>query len=193
MKDLYKFNIPKKNVENVKEAKKLNQVNTRKKQFIIIAIIFFLIVAISLKLLLAENPANAKEIIESENTSKKKHKADAKSDSKKMLFTFYDHLKNESVKVNILPFAQRNRYKYSYIYQIVSFKNINKTNHYVKKMKAEGLEPKFKKIGSWIIMYIGPYDNIRAVASDIIKLQRIGLNGGLIREISHKNWDKSHL
>ena len=101
-----------------------------------------------------------------------------------MVFTFYDHLKNESVEVDTAPSAQRAQYKYSYIYQIASFRNMNETSYYVKKMKAQGLEPQFKQVGSWIRMYIGPYDNTRAIAPDVIKLQKMGLNGGFTREIS---------
>ena len=101
-----------------------------------------------------------------------------------MVFTFYDNLKNESVEVDAAPSAQRAQYKYSYIYQIASFRNMNEASYYVKKMKAQGLDPQFKQVGSWIRMYIGPYDSTRAIAPDIIKLQRMGLNGGFTREIS---------
>ena len=194
MKDLSKFNIPKKNTENAKEAEKpQEQINTRKKKLVIIAIVCLLTVAIGSKLvnkhlkkkkaqeqaLLAESPANKKE-----TAIKQKSKEDAKSNSKKMVFTFYDNLKNESVEVDAAPSAQRAQYKYSYIYQIASFRNMNEASYYFKKMKAQGLEPQFKQVGSWIRMYIGPYDSTRAIAPDIIKLQRMGLNGGFTREIS---------
>ncbi|MGQ4006507.1 SPOR domain-containing protein [Francisellaceae bacterium CB300] len=200
MKDLSKFNIPKKNLENAKEAEKKQQpVNTKKKKLVIIAIVCLLTVAVGSKLinkhlkkkkaqeqaLLAESPANKKETTDSKETvTKQKPKEDAKSDSKKMVFTFYDHLKNESVEVDAVPSAERAQYKYSYIYQIASFRNMNEASYYVKKMKAQGLEPQFKQVGSWIRMYIGPYDSTRAIAPDIIKLQRMGLNGGFTREIS---------
>jgi len=200
MKDLSKFNIPKKNVENAKEAEKLQQpINTKKKKLVIIAIVCLLTVAVGSKLvnkhlkkkkaqeqaLLAESPANKKETTDSKETAiKQKSKEDAKSNSKKMVFTFYDNLKNESVEVDAAPSAQRAQYKYSYIYQIASFRNMNEASYYVKKMKAQGLEPQFKQVGSWIRMYIGPYDSTRAIAPDIIKLQRMGLNGGFTREIS---------
>ncbi len=197
MKDLSKFNIPKKNTENAKEAEKpQEQINTRKKKLVIIAIVCLLTVAIGSKLvnkhlkkkkaqeqaLLAEIPANDKEVVNTKTTTKKN--TNAKSDSKKMVFTFYDHLKNESVEVDTTPSAQRAQYKYSYIYQIASFRNMNEINYYVKKMKAEGLEPQFKQVGSWIRMYIGPYDSTRAIAPDVIKLQKMGLNDGFPREIS---------
>ena len=201
MKDLSKFDIPKKNVEADKEEQKpQEQVNTRKKKLVVIAIVCLLTVAVGSKLvnkhlkkkkaqeqeqaLLAESPANDKGAIDTIAAAKKKSKADEKSDSKKMVFTFYDHLKNESVEVDASPSAQREQYKYQYIYQIASFRNMNEASYYVKKMKAEGLEPQFKQVGSWIRMFIGPYDNTRAIAPDVIKLQKMGLNGGFTREIS---------
>ena len=76
MKDLSKFNIPKKNVEDNKEAvKPQQQVNTKKKKLVVIAIVCLLAVAVGSKLvnkqlkekkaqekaLLAESPANKKE------------------------------------------------------------------------------------------------------------------------------------
>ena len=110
MKDLSKFNIPKKNLENAKEAEKKQQpVNTKKKKLVIIAIVCLLTVAVGSKLinkhlkkkkaqeqaLLAESPANKKETTDSKETvTKQKPKEDAKSNSKKMVFTFYDNLKN---------------------------------------------------------------------------------------------------
>jgi len=199
MKDLSKFNIPKKNVEADKEEQKpQEQVNTRKKKLVVIAIVCLLTVAVGSKLvnkhlkkkkaqeqaLLAENPVNKKDAADTEATADKKAKADAKADSKKMTFTFYDHLKNESVEVDASPSAQRAQYKYQYIYQIASFRNMNEASYYVNKMKAQGLEAQFKQVGSWIRMYIGPYENTRAIAPDVIKLQRMGLNGGFTREIS---------
>lgn len=199
MKDLSKFDIPKKKIEASKQAEKpQEQVNSRKKKLVVIAIVCLLAVAVGSKIvnkhlkkkktqeqaLLAVSPENKKDIVETKTTPKKKAKADEKSDSKKMIFTFYDHLKNESVEVDAAPSAQRAHYKYQYIYQIASFRNMNETSYYVKKMKAQGLEPQFKRVGSWIRMYIGPYDSTRAIAPDIIKLQRMGLNGGFTREIS---------
>lgn len=199
MKDLSKFNIPKKNVEDNKEAvKPQQQVNTKKKKLVVIAIVCLLAVAVGSKLvnkqlkekkaqekaLLAESPANKKEAVASNATTKQESKANTKLDNKKMVFTFYDHLKHDSVQVYLSHSAQRDQYKYSYIYQVASFRNMNETSYYVKKLKAEGLEPKFKQVGSWIRMYIGPYDSTRAIAPDVIKLQKIGLNGGFAREIS---------
>ena len=198
MKDLSKFDIPKKSTKNNKEVEKPQQINTKKKKLVIIAIVCLLTIAVGSKLinkhlkkkkaqeqaLLAESPTNKKETSDNKTTTKQKPKANAESDSKKMVFTFYDHLKNESVEIDASPSAQRDQYKYSYIYQIASFRNMNETGYYVKKMKAQGLEPQFKQVGSWIRMFIGPYDNTRAIAPDIIKLQRMGLNGGFTREIS---------
>lgn len=102
----------------------------------------------------------------------------------KMVFTFYNSLKHDSVEVDVQPDAQRVQYKYTYIYQIASFRNMDEASWYVKKMKEDGLNPQFQRVGNWIRMYIGPYDSKRAMAPDIIKLQRIGLNGGFPREIS---------
>lgn len=102
----------------------------------------------------------------------------------KMVFTFYNSLKHDSVEVDVQPDAQRAQYKYTYIYQIASFRNMDEASWYVKKMKEDGLNPQFQRVGNWIRMYIGPYDSKRAMAPDIIKLQRIGLNGGFPREIS---------
>ncbi len=201
MKDLSKFNIPKKKTENNKETEKPQQpVNNKKKKLVIIAIVCLLSIAVGSKLinkhlkkkkaqeqaLLAESPANKKETaLESkETTTQQKSDENAKSNSKKMVFTFYDNLKNESVEVDAAPATQRAQYTYQYIYQVASFRNMNETSYYVKKMKSKGLEPKFKQVGGWIRMYIGPYDSSRAIAPDIIKLQRMGLNGGFTREIS---------
>lgn len=198
MKDLSKFDAPKKNTANTQETKEPQQTtNPKKKKIIVITIIALLAIAVGSKLinkhlkkksqeqaLLAKSPANKKDIAENEATKDKKTKEKEKPTSNKMIFTFYDHLKNESVEVDASPSAQRDQYKYSYIYQIASFRNMNETRHYVQKMEKVGLKPKFKKVGSWIRMYIGPYDNKRAIAPDIIKLQRMGLNGGFTREIS---------
>ena len=199
MKDLSKFNIPKKNAEAAREEQKSQQQgSTRKKKLVVITIVCLLSIAVGSKLvnkhlkkkkaqeqaLLAKSPTNEKNAVNTEVSADKKTKANAKSDSKKMIFTFYDHLKNESVEVDTSPSAQREQYNYQYIYQIASFRNMNEARYYVNKMKAEGLVPQFKQVGSWIRMYIGPYDNTRAIAPDIIKLQKMGLNGGFSREIS---------
>jgi cell division protein FtsN len=101
-----------------------------------------------------------------------------------MVFTFYDNLKKEAVSVDVEPQKASTQYKYTYIYQVASFRNMNEASYYIRKMKKVGLIPHFKKVGSWVRMSIGPYDTKRDIAPDVIKLQRIGLNGGYAREMS---------
>ena len=112
----------------------------------------------------------------------------------KMTFTFYERLKKDSVKIDIES-NDNKKFEYTYIYQIASFRSMKEAEWYVKKMKEYKLIPKFEQVGDWIRMYIGPYKSKRSIAPDIIKLQKIGLNGGFIKEISktkiNKNYDKN--
>ena len=109
--------------------------------------------------------------------------SDEEPDSDKMTFTFYDNLKHETVTVDAVPASQRTQYKYTYIYQIASFKSMEEARGYVQKAESVGLEPKFEQVGNWIRMYIGPYDSKRATQVDIIKLQKVGINMGFTREM----------
>lgn len=197
MKDLSRFNIPKKEPEPEKDVKKVAPGSKKKKIIVIVAIVCLLIIAVSSKLVnkhlkklkalekaTAEKNISAKEIDKETQDTEKKPALDEEKKKNKMIFTFYDHLKNEQVEVDASPQTQRAQYKYTYMYQVASFRNMNETKYYAEKMKTVGLEPQYKQVGSWIRMYIGPYDTKRAIAPDIIKLQRIGLNGGFTRELS---------
>ncbi|QIV96333.1 sporulation related protein [Allofrancisella inopinata] len=197
MKDLSRLNIPKKPKDSSEQTQKPITSNTRRKKIIILFIVGLLSIAVASKIInkhLKKQKAQEKVQIETNNISNmekssskqtdSKQKTDSKDNDNKMVFTFYDNLKNESVIVDAKPQAQRAQYKYTYVYQIASFRNMNETTYYVKRIKEAGLEPKFEHVGNWIRMYIGPYDSTRAMAPDIIKLQRIGLNGGFTREIS---------
>ncbi|MED7788467.1 SPOR domain-containing protein [Francisella sp. 19X1-34] len=204
MKDLSKLDIPKKQKNEVPQEPQKPKLN-KKKKLLIIGIVCLLCIAVASKLInkhLKKIKAEEKAKIElqADKSQTKKITKDSKVDKKtngdqkpdfsentpsgKMVFTFYDNLKHDSVSVNVEPEAKRAQYKYTYIYQVASFRHMNETSWYVSKMKKDGLDPKFKRVGNWIRMYIGPYDSKRAMAPDIIKLQRIGLNGGFPREIS---------
>ena len=204
MKDLSKLDIPKKQKNNVQQEPEKPKLN-KKKKLLVVAVVCLLSVAVASKLInkhlkkiKAEEKAKIEQQVdkkETKDTSKdteqdQKANSDQKPDfsedtpSGKMVFTFYDNLKHDSVSVNVEPETKRAQYKYTYIYQVASFRHMNETSWYVKKMKENGLDPKFKRVGNWIRMYIGPYDSKRAMAPDIIKLQRIGLNGGFPREVS---------
>lgn len=213
MKDLSKLDAPKKPKNTVQQEPEKPKA-TKKKKLLIVAVVCLLGVAVASKMInkhlkkikaeeqkaKAELQAQQQEAKDAtKNTDKdstsEKQNSDQKPDftektkSDKMVFTFYDNLKHDSVEVDVEPQATRAQYKYTYIYQIASFRNMNETSWYVRKMKEDGLNPQFKKVGSWIRMYIGPYDSKRAMAPDIIKLQRIGLNGGFPREISKTKID----
>ena len=196
MKDLSRLDIPKKTAkDSLQEPQK--QKNLKKKKILIVLIVCLLIIAAVSKLInkhlkkIKAEQEKAKIVLQAEKTpNNKKNNQTANLSTKentsndKMVFTFYDNLKHDSVEVDVVPESQRAQYKYIYIYQIASFRNMDETNWYVKKMKEDGLNPQFERVGNWIRMYIGPYDSKRAMAPDIIKLQRIGLNGGFPREIS---------
>ncbi|QIW10599.1 SPOR domain-containing protein [Francisella sp. LA112445] len=204
MKDLSKLDIPKKQKNEVPQEPEKPKLN-KKKKLVIIAVVCLLCIAVASKLinkhfkkLKAEEKAKIEQLADKSETKKtsKDTNPDKKADSDKkkgfsentpsgkMVFTFYDNLKHDSVNVNVEPEAKRAQYKYTYIYQVASFRNMDETSWYVSKMKKVGLNPQFKRVGNWIRMYIGPYDSQRAMAPDIIKLQRIGLNGGFPREVS---------
>ena len=206
MKDLSRLDIPKKiakdNLQKIPQPK-----NTKKKKILIALAVCLVILAIAAKLInkhlkkikAEQEKAKIELQAEKNQTSKtldNKQSSKATNDQSadltakengsndKMVFTFYNNLKHNSVEVDVVPETQRAQYKYTYIYQIASFRNMDETTWYVKKMKEGGLNPQFERVGNWIRMYIGPYDSKRAMAPDIIKLQRIGLNGGFPREIS---------
>ncbi|WP_150466979.1 SPOR domain-containing protein [Francisella sp. SYW-9] len=202
MKDLSKLDIPKKQKSEVPQEPKKTKLN-KKKKLLIIGVVCLLCIAVASKLInkhLKKIRAEEKAKIELQTDKNKTATKDSKPDKKtnsdqkpnfsentpsgKMVFTFYDNLKHDSVSVNVEPEAKRAQYKYTYIYQVASFRNMDETSWYVSKMKKVGLNPQFKRVGNWVRMYIGPYDSKRAMAPDIIKLQRIGLNGGFPREIS---------
>ncbi len=209
MKDLSRLDIPKKTTkENPQELQK--PTGSKKKKIVIAAVVCLLVIAVASKLVnkhlkkvkAEEEKAKAElQVDQSNNSAETQDNKDdstqtdaTNSDQKldfsengsggKMVFTFYNSLKHDSVEVDVQPDAQRAQYKYTYIYQIASFRNMDEASWYVKKMKEDGLNPQFQRVGNWIRMYIGPYDSKRAMAPDIIKLQRIGLNGGFPREIS---------
>jgi cell division protein FtsN len=206
MKDLSKFDTPKKTKINTPVEPEKPKTN-KKKKLIIIAIVCLLSIAVVSKLinkhlkkikaqeqkaqaeLQAETskPTNTdadKNIKSVQKDAEQKPDFSEKTPSGKMIFTFYDNLKHDSVEVNVEPQAERAQYKYTYIYQVASFRNMDETKYYTKKLEQVGLKPEFKRVGDWIRMYIGPYDSKRAIAPDVIKLQRIGLNGGFPREVS---------
>lgn len=211
MKDLSRLNIPKK-TDNKVQPEPEKPKATKKKKIVVIAVVCLLCIAVAskfinkhLKKVKAEEQKAQQELqVKNEDTAPVKSDnkegttsaketatppeqataAKKKKSNDKMVFTFYNNLKHNSVDVDVEPQAARTQYKYTYIYQIASFRNMDETNWYVKKMKEDGLNPQFKKVGNWVRMYIGPYDSKRAMAPDIIKLQRIGLNGGFPREIS---------
>ncbi|AJC48689.1 SPOR domain-containing protein [Allofrancisella guangzhouensis] len=198
MKDLSRLNIPQKPKDSLGQTQKPITSNTRRKKIIVLAIVSLLSIAVASKIInkhLKKQKNQEETQIETNTTVQQKQKdtneqvdskrkTNLKNDNNDMVFTFYDNLKNESVVIDAKPQAQRAQYNYTYVYQIASFRNMNETTYYVKKMKEAGLEPKFEHVGNWIRMYIGPYNSTRAMAPDIIKLQRIGLNGGFTREIS---------
>lgn len=206
MKDLSKLEFPKKPKQEAQREPEVPKAN-KKKKILIIAIVCLLSIAVASKLInkhlkkikIEEKKAQIEKQAEQSKANKDKQSIESsqektsnaespdftkKTPNGKMVFTFYDNLKHDSVKVDVEPQAQRAQYKYTYIYQIASFRNMNETSWYVKKMKEDGLNPQFKRVGNWIRMYIGPYDSKRAMAPDIIKLQRLGLNGGFPREVS---------
>ncbi|MBK2356914.1 SPOR domain-containing protein [Francisella hispaniensis] len=201
MKDLSRLDIPKKTAkDSLQEPQKPK--NSKKKKILIALIVCLLVVAVVSKLInkhlkkikaeqekaKIELQAEKTQISKSPDNKKNNQTADLSTkentSNDKMVFTFYNNLKHDSVEVDVVPEAQRAQYKYTYIYQIASFRNMDETTWYVKKMKEDGLNPQFERVGNWIRMYIGPYDSKRAMAPDIIKLQRIGLNGGFPREMS---------
>lgn len=202
MKDLSKLDIPKKQKNEIQQSPEKPKLNKKKKILIIVVIILLGVAVTSkminkhLKKIKAEEKAKIEQQIDKKETkSSTKNTANEQktnnepevsenTPSGKMIFTFYDNLKHDSVSVNVKPESKRAQYKYTYIYQVASFRNLDETLWYVKKMKEDGLNPKFQRVGNWIRMYIGPYDSQRAMAPDIIKLQRLGLNGGFPREIS---------
>jgi len=201
MKDLSKLDTKKKIPQEVQEEPQKTKPSKRKK-LLIVAVVCLLGIAVASKIVnkhlkkikaeerKAKAEIQAKVAPKDEESSTPKQNNDQKPNftedtpSGKMIFTFYDNLKNDSVEVDVEPQAARAQYKYTFIYQVASFRNMNETSWYVKKMKEDGLNPQFKQVGNWIRMYIGPYDSKRAMAPDIIKLQRLGLNGGFAREIS---------
>ncbi|GMN89648.1 SPOR domain-containing protein [Francisella sciaenopsi] len=210
MKDLSRLDIPKKSTkENPQELQKPKGPSSKKKKIVIAAVVCLLVIAVASKLInkhlkkvkAEKEKAKAElQVDQSNNSTEAQDNNDTtqtdatnsdqnpdfskKNNNDKMVFTFYNSLKHDSVEVDVQPDAQRAQYKYTYIYQIASFRNMDETSWYVKKMKEDGLNPQFQRVGNWIRMYIGPYDSKRAMAPDIIKLQRIGLNGGFPREIS---------
>ncbi|AHH46153.1 cell division protein [Francisella tularensis subsp. holarctica PHIT-FT049] len=206
MKDLSRLDIPKKTAKDNSQEPQQPK-NTKKKKILITIVVCLLVVAVASKLvnkhlkkikaeqekakieLQAEKNQKSKTLDNKQSSEATNHQtADLSSkdnpSNDKMVFTFYNNLKHDSVEVDVVPEAQRAQYKYTYIYQIASFRNMDETSWYVKKMKEAGLNPQFERAGNWIRMYIGPYDSKRAMAPDIIKLQRIGLNGGFPREVS---------
>lgn len=206
MKDLSRLDIPKKIAKDNSQEPPQPK-NTKKKKILIALVVCLLILVVVSKLInkhfkkikAEQEKAKIELQAEKNKTSKtldNKQSSKATNDQSadltakengsndKMVFTFYNNLKHDSVEVDVVPETQRAQYKYTYIYQIASFRNMDETTWYVKKMKEDGLNPQFERVGNWIRMYIGPYDSKRAMAPDIIKLQRIGLNGGFPREIS---------
>ena len=205
MKDLSKLEILTKKPEfdenNPEKSKK--PTSNKKKKIIIIAIVCLLGIAVCSKLInkhlkkeraQAEQQASSNKSTSSKQTNSQKlppsttdnkpqqnSELSKKAPKHKMVFTFYNSLKHDNVIVNTTKEKQRAKYKYTYIYQIASFRNMDETKYYVEKIEKIGLKPKFKQVGDWIRMYIGPYNNTRAVETDVIKLQRIGLNGGFTR------------
>ena len=204
MKDLSKLTVTKKNTQADVLSAKVDSSNKKKKRIIIVAIVCLLAVAVGSKIANKHlkkkkyEQAKQEQILASTNTDDKTNKdiiKEAKASqkdsdmstvvhTKKMVFTFYNKLKKESVVIDVEPQKAKTQYKYTYIYQVTSFRNMNESSYYVKKMKSVGLVPEFKKVGSWIRMSIGPYNSKRDIAPDVIKLQKIGLNGGYTREIS---------
>lgn len=208
MRDLSKLDIPKKKQEEEVQQKQEVK-NTKKKKLVIVIVVLLLAVAVGSKIinkhLKNKKAEEAKAIAEStessqpsketsqklddQNTENSDDKANFNKDldiknADKMTFTFYNKLKNETVEVDAVPSSERAQYKYTYIFQVASFRNMNETKYYTQKMESVGLKPKFEEVGNWIRMYIGPYDSQRAMAPDIIKLQKVGINMGFTREIN---------
>ena len=191
MKDL--SNLDKITKNNNKKEVIIPIKNDKQKKILIIAVVaIILCIGIGSKLInkyrnvKAEKKQVKKELtIKAEKTKEETKLPSLKKNTNDMTFTFYTNLKkSETVDVEVNTKTKQAEYKYTYIFQIASFRNMNETKYYVQKLDSQGLKPKFQKVGNWIRMYIGPYSNKRAIAPDIIKLQRIGINSGFIREVS---------
>jgi len=204
MRDLSKFNIPKNPAANKVEIEQKSK-NSKKKILVITAVVVLLTIAVTskiinkhLKKLKAEEAAVAEMVsddnkalstdldaVELSTDSNKTPYDDAKTSQSPdtMTFTFYNNLKNETVVVDAIPQSERAQDKYTYMFQIASFRNMDETKYYTQKLDSVGLKPTFEKVGGWIRMSIGPYDSTRAMAPDIIKLQKVGINMGFTREI----------
>jgi cell division protein FtsN len=206
MRDLSKFNIPKNPAANKVEIEEKAK-NSKKKILVIAAVVVLLTVAVASKIInkhLKKQKSEEAEIAEMVSNDNKALSTDLdadefSTDSNKtpydeddtkisenpdtMTFTFYNNLKNETVVVDAVPTSERSQYKYTYMFQIASFRNMDETKYYTQKLDSVGLKPTFEKVGSWIRMSIGPYDSARAMAPDIIKLQKVGINMGFTREI----------
>ena len=185
MKDL--SNLDKITKNNKKEIVKPTK-NDKQKKILVVSIVgIILCIGIGSKIINKyKNSEIKKEVIIKNNKSKKEEikKLSPKKETNDMTFTFYTNLKkSETVDVEVNTKTKQAEYKYTYIFQIASFRNMNETKYYVEKINSVGLKPKFQKVGNWIRMYIGPYSSKRAIAPDIIKLQRIGINSGFTREI----------
>lgn len=155
MKDLSRLDIPKKIAKDNSQEPQQPK-NTKKKKILIALVVCLLILAVAskiinkhLKKIKAEQEKAKIELQAEKNQTSKtlnnKQSSKATSDqladltpkengsNDKMVFTFYNNLKHDSVEVDVVPETQRAQYKYTYIYQIASFRNMDETTWYVKK------------------------------------------------------------
>ncbi len=127
----------------------------------------------------ANTSSNTNTNKESPTTSKKA------TQQQPLTFTFYDTLTNKTVQVDTNP-EKLKQYRYTYMLQIGSYRNLSDANATRAKLILAGLKPSLKKVGDWDRLDVGPVYTQRD--GDVLKhkVEAAGISGSILREVDRQ-------
>ncbi|WP_116962987.1 SPOR domain-containing protein [Fastidiosibacter lacustris] len=131
-----------------------------------------------------------KQNIDKVTTNNKKQtnnpsKQEQKKQDQSLQFTFYDTLTNKTVQVDANPQPIK-QYRYTYMLQVGSYRNLTDANATRAKLILAGLKPTIQKVGDWYRLDVGPVDNQRD--GDVLKhkVEAAGISGSILRQIDRQ-------
>ena len=119
------------------------------------------------------------------NTDSKKSQptiAKKKPEDQSLKFTFYDTLTNKTVEVDANS-EKLKQFRYTYMLQIGSYRNLSDANATRAKLILAGLKPTITKIGDWYRLDVGPIYSQRDGDIAKHKVESIGISGSILRQV----------
>lgn len=100
-------------------------------------------------------------------------------------FSFYENLSTRHVDSEVKP-EKAKQYEYTYMLQVGSYRSKDGADAVRARLLLLGLKPKVTKHGSWYRIDVGPVHSKRK--GDVLKhkLEKAGISGSMLRQVSKK-------